>query len=125
MLLAYIALLCLAVSGCGKMKAPQPSIQLPSLVRVSPTALPILADDMVYDGLLHGMRKSLLYLDRIPVDTVFRFGEDRYGVAHMQRSLTLFARPLFAFKRQVFEALNYLGYRFRIGANLFYRVCLF
>lgn len=120
MLLAYIALLCLAVSGCGKMKAPQPSIQLPSLVRVSPTALPILADDMVYDGLLHGMRKSLLYLDRIPVDTVFRFGEDRYGVAHMQRSLTLFASQIQQNPSQEelyrFVAANYRVYR-SIGSN--------
>ena len=28
-------------------------------------------------------------------------------------------------KRQVFEALNYLGYRFSIRANPFHRVCLF
>lgn len=90
-LFACLALLCLITSGCGETKPASVSIQKPVLVRVAETALPIFADDMVYDSLVHGIRKSLLYLDRIPSGTFFRFGEDLYGVAHMKRSLSLFA----------------------------------
>ena len=89
--MAYLALLCLITSGCGETRPSTPSFQIPDLVRVAETEFPLFSDDMVYDGLVHGIEKSLLYLERVASGTVFRFGEDLYGAAHMKRSLSLFA----------------------------------
>ncbi|MBW2640234.1 MAG: hypothetical protein JRE10_08770 [Deltaproteobacteria bacterium] len=51
---------------------------------------PEFSDDMDYDGLEHGILKSMLYLNKIPADRKFRFGEDVFDAAHMIRSMEHF-----------------------------------
>lgn len=75
---------------------------------------------MTYDGLEHSLQKSLSYLQKIPVDRQFAFGNDRYTTGHMTRSLQYFmdfiqSRPP-ADKLEKFIRANYRVYR-SIGRN--------
>ncbi len=60
------------------------------LTRLSPAQYPLFSDDMLYDGLEHGILKSLEYLYRLPPDRTFTFGEDTYTAEHMIKTLDLF-----------------------------------
>lgn len=60
------------------------------LIRLEPDEYPEFTDDMAYDGLGHGISKSLDYLNRIPAGRKFEFGEERFDTAHIIRSLEHF-----------------------------------
>jgi membrane-bound lytic murein transglycosylase A len=51
---------------------------------------PVFTDDMAYDGLSQAIDYSLSYLSRIPADSKFTFGQDRYSAAHLITSLSHF-----------------------------------
>ena len=57
---------------------------------VSSWSYPDFADDLRYDGLEHSILKSLSYLNKIPADREFVFGQDRYTTDHMILSLEQF-----------------------------------
>ena len=61
-----------------------------AMERVSSWSLPEFTDDIRYDGLEHGILKSLSYLHKIPADREFVFGQDRYNTDHMIASLEQF-----------------------------------
>ncbi len=58
--------------------------------RISPDSFPTFADDMIYDGIEHSIQMSLLYLQKIPDDRLFVFGEENYTTGHLIRSLRHF-----------------------------------
>jgi membrane-bound lytic murein transglycosylase A len=78
----------LFISGCVRpMKAPTKEN---ALERISSWSYPDFYDDMTYESLEHGILKSLSYLQQIPADRQFIFGNDRFNTDHMIRSLQLF-----------------------------------
>ena len=78
----------LSFSGCGLFK-PR-IIDGSALEQISPKDYPDFADDMGYDGLEYGIVQSITYLNRIPKDRIFRFGDDEYDCGHMIESLERF-----------------------------------
>jgi membrane-bound lytic murein transglycosylase A len=106
--LAWLLLPIFIMCGCA---APT----LEALVPVRPSRLPRFADDMHFDGLEHSIRQSIAYLNRVPSDKEFVFGNDRYSAAHMILSLETFitfihSRPSSGQIRQ-FLRENYRVYR--------------
>ena len=84
--LARIALLIAFGIWLGGCAAPEK----PPLQTLSVARYPDFEDDMQYDGLEHSIRQSLSYLQRVPLDREFRFGDNRYSAAHMIRSFEAF-----------------------------------
>jgi membrane-bound lytic murein transglycosylase A len=58
--------------------------------RISPGSYPDFIDDMTYNGLEDSILQSLSYLNKIPADRQFIFGEDQYNTEHMIKSLQHF-----------------------------------
>lgn len=114
----FATLLLIWVSGCTQpTRAPDEDAVMEL---ISSRSLPEFADDMTYDGLEHSLRKSLSYLQKIPLDRQFTFGKDSYTTEHMIRSLQYFmdfvqSRPP-THELDQFIRSNYLVYR-SVGRN--------
>ncbi len=80
----------LLFAGCAFFKKEPPKVRESGLIRIASSDYPEFSDDMDYDGLEHGVLQSILYLNKIPVDRRFRFGEDFFDAAHMIRSMEHF-----------------------------------
>jgi membrane-bound lytic murein transglycosylase A len=87
--LSWIFLIIL-LSGCTGFKASPVVETLPALLRLLPSAYPVLTDDLGYEGLEHGIQMSLTYYKKIPQDRIFVFGEESYTATHLIRSLEVF-----------------------------------
>ena len=81
---ALMGLLALT-AGCPGPEKPPP-VRGP-VFRVAEADLPRFTDDMFLDGLSDAVRQSLVYLNRVPEDRAFRFGDDAYPASHMIRSM--------------------------------------
>ena len=57
---------------------------------ISAWSYPDFSDDLSYDGLEHSISKSLTYLNKIPSDREFVFGQDSYTAGHMIESMQQF-----------------------------------
>ena len=80
--------LAVIISGCpAPIKKPPEEA---ALVRLSRFSYPDVHDDLELDGLEHSILKSLEYLERVPADRTFQFGEDRYDTVHLKKSLQHF-----------------------------------
>jgi len=73
----------LMISGCAPTRDKV-------MQRMSAWSYPKFSDDMLFDGLEHGISQSLVYLSKVPADRQFVFGKDRYTAQHMIRSLEYF-----------------------------------
>ncbi len=82
-IVALMGLLALPTGCPGPEKPP---VQGP-VFRVAEADLPRFTDDMFLDGLSEAVRQSLAYLQRVPADRTFRFGDDDYPASHMIRSM--------------------------------------
>jgi membrane-bound lytic murein transglycosylase A len=75
---------------------------------------------MLYDGLEHSICKSISYLQRVPSDRSFMFGEDSFTADHLIRSLRYFLTYIQAKPSKhdlnSFIRSNFLVYR-SIGSN--------
>ncbi len=58
-----------------------------ALVKLEITQYPFFTDDLSYVGLSQSIEQSLKYYKRLPASRTFEFGSDRYGVAHLIKSL--------------------------------------
>jgi membrane-bound lytic murein transglycosylase A len=106
------------LSGCTQ-PSPAPD-EKAVMERISGRLSPEFTDDMTYDGLEHSLRKSLSYLQKMPLDRQFAFGKDSYSTEHMIRSLQYFmdfvqSRPP-AHELDQFIRSHYLVYR-SVGRN--------
>jgi len=113
-----VTLFAIWFSGCTQ-PTPAPG-QGVVMERISDRLSPEFTDDMTYDGLEHGLQKSLSYLQKIPIDRQFVFGKDHYTTGHMIRSLQYFmdfvqSRPP-SDELEQFIRSNYLVYR-SVGRN--------
>ena len=75
-----------------------------AMEEVSSWSYPDFSDDLGYDGLEHSISKSLTYLNKIPADREFVFGQDRYTAGHLIVSIQQFAD--FIEKQPTVEELN-------------------
>lgn len=114
----FAALFAIWVSGCAQpvMTPDKENV----MERISGRLSPEFTDDMNYDGLEHSLRKSLSYLEKMPLDRQFAFGKDSYTTEHMIRSLQYFmdfvqSRPP-THELDQFIRSNYLVYR-SVGRN--------
>ena len=71
------------IGGCA---APKEQ----AIFEISSARYPKFTDDMRFDGLEQAIQQSLAYLQRVPSDKEFRFGEDSYSAAHLARSMESF-----------------------------------
>lgn len=86
--LIWTVALAVLLSGCpAPMKKPA---EEEALVRRARFSYPDFDDDLELVGLEHSILKSLEYLERVPADRTFSFGEDRFDTAHMIKSLQHF-----------------------------------
>ena len=83
-----------AVALAGFMAACPAPVKKPpeelALTRKSTFSYPDFHDDLELDGLEHSILKSLDYLQRVPVDRTYPFGQDRFEAAHLIKSLQYF-----------------------------------
>ncbi len=76
------------IAGCADVPLkPSKPPKMRGLVRLELSEYPLFKDDIIYGGLIQGIRASLSYLQKVPPTRVFRFGKDRFDAAHMIRSL--------------------------------------
>ena len=81
---ALAAILC----GCpAPIKKPPEEVPMVRLTRFS---YPDFHDDLELNGLEHSILKSLEYLERVPPNRTFTFGQDRFNAAHLKKSLQHF-----------------------------------
>jgi len=76
------------ITGCAAPTKKAPG-EL-AMVRRSTFSYPDFSDDLELDGLEHSILKSLVYLQRVPADRTYQFGEDRFEAAHLIKSLQVF-----------------------------------
>ena len=86
--LVLTAAIAVLMAGC-----PAPIKKVPEelpLVRRSTFSYPDFSDDLALDGLEHSILKSLDYLQKVPADRTYQFGEDGFDAAHLIKSLQHF-----------------------------------
>ena len=87
-ILVLTATLTVFMAGCpAPIKKPPDDV---ALIRSSTFSYPDFSDDLELEGLEHSILKSLEYLERVPADRTFQFGEDRFEAAHLIKSLQYF-----------------------------------
>ncbi|MFO7715472.1 murein transglycosylase A [Desulfosarcina sp.] len=59
----------------------------PALVRLNVSDYPDFSDGLFLDNLAYGISKSLEYLNRVPAERTFQFGDDSFSALHLRRSL--------------------------------------
>jgi len=117
----YISFIFLSVffsllfAGCAVFKKGLPKVRETALIRIASSEYPEFSDDMDYNGLEHGILQSILYLNKVPADRKFRFGEDVFDADHMIKSMEHFlhfikTRPSIQDLRKYISS-NYLVYR--------------
>ena len=86
--LVFTIALTIFITGCpAPLKKPPEET---AMVRRSSFSYPDFGDDLELDGLEHSISKSLIYLQRVPVDRTYQFGKDRFDAAHLIKSLQHF-----------------------------------
>ncbi len=75
---------------CTIIKTEHPIGFETALIKVNSSKYPDFYDDMEYDGLEYSIKKSLLYLSRVPEGKTFRFDKDFFNSGHIKKSLTAF-----------------------------------
>lgn len=76
----------LMAAGCAFFPKP-PAKPAAAMIRLDVQDFPDFSDGLFLDNLSYGIGKSLEYLDKVPAERTFRFGEDTYSALHLIRSL--------------------------------------
>jgi membrane-bound lytic murein transglycosylase A len=86
--LILAAALAILLAGC-----PVPVKRPPeesALIRTPTFSYPNFSDDMEFAGLEHSILKSMAYLQNVPGDRSYQFGQDRFSAFHLMQSLQRF-----------------------------------
>ena len=86
----FIIVLSLIISGCKSVDTTRDILKKPVLQKVPLAKYPDFIDDLEYTGLTKGVGQSLLYLEKLPSDREFLFGNDRFSAAYMIESFRYF-----------------------------------
>jgi membrane-bound lytic murein transglycosylase A len=81
----------LVLGSCTPKPVTVEPLKTHPLNRLAPTDYPLFADDLNFEQLSDGIDMSLAYLRKLPVERQVAFGPDAYSVAHLIRSLEVFA----------------------------------
>jgi membrane-bound lytic murein transglycosylase A len=113
MFTAAVIMVTVVIFGCAPVS--RKATKETAMEEVSSWSYPDFSDDLGYDGLEHSILQSLSYLNKIPADREFAFGEDRYKTDHIIQSLQQFldfieARPSTEELNEFIQA-NYRVYR--------------
>jgi len=81
-----LGMVIIMATGCA-LFPPPPVKPGATLIRLSVQDYPDFSDGLFLDNLSYGIGKSLEYLDKVPAERTFRFGEDTYSALHLIRSL--------------------------------------
>lgn len=104
-------MLLLLLAGCTLLQRPIPPDS--ELIRLPVADYPTFTDGLFLDNLVHGIGKSLAYLEKVPPERTFRFGQDHYPAHHLKRSLEVLRD--FVTERPGTEALQrFITERFRV-----------
>ncbi len=87
-----ICVLCACLAGGCAVYVKPPGTSESELAKITSADYPEFTDDMVYDGLEHGILQSISYLNNVPATKEFRFEKDVFDTAHMIRSLEYFLK---------------------------------
>jgi membrane-bound lytic murein transglycosylase A len=85
---SFAIIFTLVFSNCKPMV--KPPTRENAMERISSWSYPEFIDDMTYNDLEQSIIQSLSYLNKIPADRQFIFGEDQYNTEHMIKSLQHF-----------------------------------
>jgi len=88
-IMVLTAALAMFIFGCPAPTVKRAPEEL-ALVRKSTFSYPDFSDDLELDGLEHSILKSLDYLQGVPADRSYSFGQDRFDTAHLIKSLEYF-----------------------------------
>jgi membrane-bound lytic murein transglycosylase A len=77
------------LSGCAE-KNRDCRKRRAGIVAAGTVQYPQFTDDMLFEGLVPAISKSLEYLERVPENREFRFGSDVYDAGHLKKSLIRF-----------------------------------
>ena len=102
--ICFMGLVPVNLAGCEQMPFSGLFTKDLDLIRVSPSEYPLFDDDMNFEGLTESMGQSLSYLNIIPENRKFVFGEDVFDAHHMQKSIAHFTE--FIETRPSAETLN-------------------
>ena len=102
----------LAASGCTWFQEPLDK-PTPALVRLPVATYPDFSDGLFFDNLVYGINQSLAYLDRVPEERTFRFGDDTYSALHLRRSLTVL-RDFVAGRPEPLAVNRFIARHFRV-----------
>jgi len=119
--------LCLIFNSCGRVPVPPPQpapvagpgaeAETGVMAKVKPAQYPVFSDDMGYDGLARAIKRSISYLEKLPEDRLFHFGQDNFSRNHiidsLQRFLTFILSSPDIETLNKFLAEHYLIYRSR------------
>ena len=89
--LFVLLLIVAACASCAPTPTPRPIVSEPALARIPVAQYPRFVDDAAYEQLGRSIEMSLVYLRKRPMQKEIRFGTDNYTVAHLIRSLEVFA----------------------------------
>ena len=117
-IIIYAIFIALLVSSCKPLVKPPTKEH--AMERISSWSYPDFIDDMTYNDLEQSIIQSLSYLNKIPADRQFIFGEDQYNAEHMIKSLQHFldfiqTRPAVRDLKEFIKS-NYRIYR-SVGRN--------
>lgn len=87
-----ICVLCGCLAGGCAVYVKPPETSESELAKITSADYPEFTDDMVFDGLEHGILQSISYLNNVPATKEFRFEKDVFDTAHMIRSLEYFLK---------------------------------
>jgi peptidoglycan lytic transglycosylase A len=87
-LVLLLAAALLMTTGCALFQKP-PAKPAPALVRLAVADYPDFADGLFLDNLVYGIQKSLDYLNTLPAERTFRFGNDTYSALQLILSLEM------------------------------------
>lgn len=107
-------LLLLIFNSCGRVPVPSPQpapeagpeveAETGVMTKVAPEQYPLFSDDMGYDGLARAIDRSIAYLEKLPEDRQFSFGQESFSRNHVIESLQKFRT--FIMSGPDIEALN-------------------
>ena len=106
-LIYLIICLVLLSPGCEWLIPRKPYEKLPDLIKLKASQYPDFSDDMDFTGLEESMLESIAYLQKIPGDRKFSFGDDVYNAYDILSSM-ISINEFFSKKPSKEELKNYI-----------------
>ncbi|MBW1836399.1 MAG: murein transglycosylase A [Deltaproteobacteria bacterium] len=90
LLIFSISFILFNLAGCDRLILKRPVPKDLNLIKIPSSQYPDFSDDMAYNGLKESILQSISYLNKIPSDRKFTFGEDVFDTGSMLKSMKHF-----------------------------------